>query len=325
MQKFFPTASLVLLMLSLPLCAQSYGSPASTQTVCATDEYISNVTLTDANALTLLNNNSVCGGIPAYEDFTTSVSAATLAPGSTYNISVTVGNWWAGDVIHVWLDLNHNFSFEDAGELVLTVLNPANSAPSLTVAGVFVVPTMGGLGMFGPTRLRVRLLDTYNSAPVPLSNGNSVYGNCEDYAVNLLGMSPEYQVNGPTAVLSFDGLLATPYMGAASPAVPGSTMVGCANAFGFMADVFANYLPIVPAGGGGLSVGPHIVNLDVLNGDWVRVWDAWVPLGPSFGTCGIMFPVPWGVVSAQMVVLDPTSFMGVALSQACQINTLIIN
>lgn len=312
----------ILSFLSVVVCAQSYCTPASTQTNCASDEYISNVTITDGSATTLLNNSSACIGLPCYENFTSSVSLVQLYPGMTYGLSVTVTNWFEGDYVCLFVDQDINSSFEGTNELMATMSGPASNAPFATLTCFFTLPMNVA---YGPSRLRLRLLDGLNTPPAPLSCGNAVYGNCEDYAVNLWGMPSQYQLNGPTAALHFDGLLATAQMGAVSPMIAGSTMVACANAFGFMADVFANYSSIVPAGGGGLSAGPHIVNLDILNGGWVRAWDAWVPLGPSFGTCAITFPVPSMTVSAQMVVLDPTSFMGVALSQACQINGSIIN
>ncbi len=297
-----------------PLTAQ-YCIPQSTALTCGFDEYISNVTITDASAVAVLNNTSACIGPPAYEDFTATVAPVALIPGATYNVSVTVGNWWGTDMVRLWLDTDQNFSFEDVNDTLVTLNGPVANAASATVTGTFVVPpsTLGGL-----TRLRVRLV--YFGWPVPASCANAGFGNVEDYsAATGATLPPEYQLNGPTAALDFDGVLASAYTAAVSGSCAGSPVTACINGFGNFCDVFINAAPVVPLSAGGLTFGANIVNLNLAAG-MLPVFGAWLPLGPAMGTCPVMFGAPMGSLSAQLVVIDPTATGGVTLSQASQVN-----
>jgi len=297
-----------------PVVAQTYCTPASTALACGIDEYISNVTITDAGGMVLLNNSSACVASPAYEDFTNTVAPAIFSPGATYNVSVTVGQWWNTDMVRVWIDTDNNFSFEDAFDTMVTMTGPAGNAASATVTGTFVVPTNSAGGL---TRLRVRLV--YNVWPTPASCANAAFGNTEDYAcITGAPSAPNYQVNGPTAALDFNGVFATPFTGAVSTQCAGSPVLACLNAFGNFADVYVNPAPIVPLNAGGMAFFNNVVNLN-LAAWFIPVFNAWLPLGPAMGTCPLPFPAPAGTLSAQMVVIDPTALGGVTLSQASQI------
>lgn len=318
MKNSIVVALAVLGLIVAPAFAQSYCAPASTGLACGIDEYISNITITDASAVVVLNNTSACVAPPAYEDYTATVAPVALVPGATYNVSVTVGQWWSGDQVRLWLDTDQNFSFEDANDTLVTMTGPAANAPSATVTGTFTVPpgTIGGM-----TRLRVRLV--YVTWPVPASCANAGFGNVEDYAAATgATLPPDYQMNGPTAALDFDGVLASAYSGAVSTKCVGGTVLACLNGFGNPCDVFINGAPIVPLSAGGVPFGANIVNLN-LAASFMPVFGAWLPLGPGFGTCPLQFPAVPGALSAQLVVIDPTAVGGVALSQASQVNGVV--
>lgn len=130
------------------------------------DEWIASV-----NIGSLHRNSGSDGG---YYDGTAISTTATK--GATVSVSLTPGFAWTlyGEVWRVWIDLNHDGDFADAGE---TVFSSASS--STTVSGSFTLPSTYSYA--GPTRMRVSM--RYNSAPP--SDANFTYGEVEDYTVNI--------------------------------------------------------------------------------------------------------------------------------------------
>lgn len=291
-----------------PLTAQ-YCAPQSTGLACGSDEYISNVTITDPSAAVLLNNNSLCVGPPALEYFGGVVAPVTLTPGVTYGVSVTVGTWWSSDQVRVWLDTDNNFSFEDANDTMVTLTSAAANTPSLTLTGSFTVPPTA---LNGASRLRVRLV--YGAFPTPASCANAGFGNTEDYDAIIGSAMPQWQVNQPGAYVDFDGVLGTPFSSAVVTKCAGAATTACASSFGNLADIFLNVAPTVPASGGGIVLGPNIVNLD-LSAGFVQLFGSLAPVN----LCPISFGAPVGTLSAQMIALDFTSPTGLTMSQASQL------
>lgn len=130
-------------------------------------EKISNVTFAGIN-----NNSTSTAG---YEDFTTVTGNVTA--GQTYNFSASFsGTSYAEDQVLVWIDLNQDGDFDDAGERVL--VTTAKKSPW---TGSIAIPTTAKIGQ---TRMRVRLHDstlTPNTTPC----GTSGYGQVEDYTLNV--------------------------------------------------------------------------------------------------------------------------------------------
>jgi len=133
-----------------------------------------------------INNNSpnVTPVAPAYSDFTSVVG--NVVQGQTYPIAVDVSRngaptGWAENQVLVWIDLNQNGSFDDAGELVFT-----SAVGALDIyQGNVTIPAGATLGA---TRMRVRLHDVhdgtdyinnFNNTPCGLAS----YGEVEDYTV----------------------------------------------------------------------------------------------------------------------------------------------
>lgn len=311
MLKTISMMSAVLVVGLAPLTAQ-YCAPQSTALACGSDEYISNVTITDPSAVVLLNNTSPCVGPPAYENFTGVVAPVILTPGVTYGVSVTVGTWWSTDQVRVWLDTDNNTSFEDANDTMVTLTSTSANTPSLTLSGSFTVP---GTALGGFTRLRARLV--YGGFPVPASCANAAFGNTEDYDAIVGAATPQWQVNQPGAAMDFDGVLASPFSPAVVTKCGGAPVVACASSFGNLADIFLNLAPTVSATGGGIVLGPNIVNLNLAAGI-VQLFGTLAPVS----LCPITFGAPVGTLSAQMIAIDFTSPTGLTLSQACQITGL---
>ena len=111
-------------------------------------------------------------GLSTYSDFTNLL--VDLNPGNS--VSVQLSAKYRGpkqtEVWNVWIDYNHNGSFDDAGELVF-------SASGITsVSGSFTVPS----GLTGTTGMRVSM----RRDVAPPSCGTFDYGEVEDYTANFV-------------------------------------------------------------------------------------------------------------------------------------------
>ena len=95
------------------------------------DEYISNVQCGN------INNTTTCstGG---YANYSTISTVVTI--GSPQSISVTNGNYHNGDYIDVWIDLNQNNSFTDAGEQVVHIAQLSSFTSTYFVIPSVVLP-----------------------------------------------------------------------------------------------------------------------------------------------------------------------------------------
>jgi len=135
---------------------------------CAATSYCSEY-ITNVNFNTI-NNSSSCGS--GYSDCTS--LSTTVWMGSSYNLSVTVGNHHFATVTNVWVDWNNNQSFADPGERLFI----SNFTTSTGIVSVTVPYT----GVNGNVRMRVRT--SYSSVT---ACGALTWGECEDYTLFLAG------------------------------------------------------------------------------------------------------------------------------------------
>ncbi len=130
------------------------------------DEYIQNVSIGNIN-----NNSTAQNG---YQDFTS--QNTELKQNTSHTITITPK--WTGrsykEGYAVWVDLNQDSDFEDAGELVWSKAASTESP----VSGSFSIPSTAKLGK---TRMRVSM--QYNKIPAPCGSFN--YGEVEDYSVTI--------------------------------------------------------------------------------------------------------------------------------------------
>lgn len=125
------------------------------------DEYISRVQLGS------IDNSSTCDN---YTDYTS--LSTTVAPGSSYDITITNGNHYDEDIMGCWVDWNQDMDFEDAGEeITISYSNPDGT-------GTISVPADATPGQ---TRMRVRL--QYGGTLDPC--GDTDYGEVEDYTIEV--------------------------------------------------------------------------------------------------------------------------------------------
>ncbi len=144
--------------------AYNYCAAGSTYLM---SEKIANVTFADIN-----NNSTSTAG---YEDFSNVIGNVT--PGQIYNFiaSSTTGSADYDQVI-VWIDLNQDGDFDDAGEKVLT-----SNYKTSPWNGVITIPSTI---LSGRTKMRVRLYGAISN-PNTTPCGNSYYGQVEDYSLNV--------------------------------------------------------------------------------------------------------------------------------------------
>ncbi|WP_020408382.1 M14 family zinc carboxypeptidase [Hahella ganghwensis] len=134
----------------------------------ASEEWIGGVSLGDY---------SRSSGSSKYSDFTETVTGEVV-PAVRGGNSVTLTPQFSGSSYNeywkVWIDLNKDGDFEDAGEEVFT----SGGASSSEVTGTLSIPANADLGK---TTMRVAM--RYNAAPTPCGTFN--YGEVEDYTVEI--------------------------------------------------------------------------------------------------------------------------------------------
>ncbi|TPD65760.1 T9SS sorting signal type C domain-containing protein [Flavobacterium microcysteis] len=137
---------------------------------CTDDDLILNV------SIGTLTNASTCGG-GGYNNFT-ALAAPNLNIGSSYPISVTVGDGWSNESVSVWIDYNGNQIFE-ASEFTYIGTGSGN-----TVTGNITIPATVSVGT---KRMRVRVAAVGAAAATDdqACDEESEYGETEDYTVNI--------------------------------------------------------------------------------------------------------------------------------------------
>jgi bacillolysin len=146
---------------------------AVTATFCASkgnsvaDEYIGKV------QLGTINNTSTGGN--GYSDFTSITTNITKGSASTITVTPTWTGTSYSEGYAVWIDLNGDSDFDDAGELVWSKA----ASKTTPVSGSFTIPTSTNTGS---TRMRVSM--KYNG--IPSSCESFSYGEVEDYSVNII-------------------------------------------------------------------------------------------------------------------------------------------
>jgi bacillolysin len=174
----------------------SITTGAATTTYCVskgnsvTDEYISKV------QLGTINNTSTGG--TGYSDFTSISTNLTKGSASTITITPTWTGTAYAEGYAVWIDLNDDKDFADAGELVWS-----KAASTTTPAtGSFTVSTSATAST---TRMRVSM--KYNG--IPTSCEAISYGEVEDYTVTLVNGTADTQAPTAPTSLAASGTTAT--------------------------------------------------------------------------------------------------------------------
>lgn len=107
-----------------------------------------------------------------YSDFTDTVFQFTKGVGKSVSLSPGFSSSTYTENWRIWIDLNQDGDFEDAGEMVM------EGSGTSTVTGTITIPATASEGY---TRMRVAM--QYGSAPSPC--GAFEYGEVEDYTVKI--------------------------------------------------------------------------------------------------------------------------------------------
>ncbi len=158
---------LMLLASGLTASAQTYCTPTLD---CTDDDVILNVTIAT------INNTTTCGA-GGYNNFTAQ-PAPTLIAGTSYPISVTVGDGWFNEAVGVWIDYDSNGTFEQSEFTFIAV------GSGSTVSGNIAIPAAAA---GGNKRMRVRVAAVgAEDATWDMScDSDQTYGETEDYTVNI--------------------------------------------------------------------------------------------------------------------------------------------
>jgi hypothetical protein len=114
-------------------------------------------------------------GVADYTNLSTKVLM-----GNSYDIKVTSGKVYSGDIVSVHVDWNKDCDFDDANEVF--TLSTSDGAASFT--GKIIVPSsaVGGI-----TRMRIRMTDDGTAQAC----GTDYYGEVEDYSLEVILPSPD--------------------------------------------------------------------------------------------------------------------------------------
>jgi hypothetical protein len=140
-------------------------------------------------------------------------------------------------------------------------------------------------------------------------------------------LPPEYQVNQAGSSLDFNGVTNTAYTANVANACAGSIVNTnlATNLVGSGWDIALSFMPIVPASAGGITLADgQIVNLNLAGGLFWLNGGAGPMLLPMPGVFTIPFaapPAPFAV-SAQQIVVDPTTSSFIRFSQAAELNVI---
>jgi len=150
-------------------------------------EWIEQVSIADIN--------NVSGNNNGYANFSNINTA--LEQGNTYNMSLSPGfpngqvysEYW-----QVWIDLNQDGDFGDAGELLYNTTNPTPNTINTTIS-------LPNTAVLGNTRLRVSMQYLWGSASPTTDCGGFTYGEVEDYSVTIVpaSLTPVSTCTAPTA------------------------------------------------------------------------------------------------------------------------------
>lgn len=193
-----------------------------------------------------INNTSTCG-TGGYNDFTSKV--ATVVPGASMPISVTVGGGWQ-EKVSVWIDANNDEVFS-ADELVSDPTGGiGGGGQGVTLTDNITIPASLAPGSY---RMRLLLVAVGSSNPAPddpCEDGN--YGEVEDYTVTVAASGCLTAPNGQYPSTTF-----TPVCNGAEANVTGAAYTGefskvnvvAGTTYTFSSSVATHFITIANDGG----------------------------------------------------------------------------
>ena len=165
----------------------SISSPAGNRTIASVSYCAAGSTSPGTTYITHVVVGSIdqtsTAGTNGYSDYTS--AQTTMGTGISYPAKVTYNPNYRADQIFIWVDWNKNGDFSDSGENVYVSSVPTGTNPITAT----ITPPIGTTS--GTTRMRIRVTYTgsgYGSNST--SCGNSLYGEVEDYTLNIICTPP---------------------------------------------------------------------------------------------------------------------------------------
>lgn len=152
---------------------------------CTDGDLITNVTFAGINNTTTCSTNG-------YGDFTAISSTTPLLPGTSYPISVAVGNGFSSESVSVWIDYNKNDAFE-ADEFTYI---GTGSPTAQIVNGTLPIKAATATASY---RMRVRVAAVGSSLATSdkACDADQVYGETEDYTLAIGAAAPQGCLTAP--------------------------------------------------------------------------------------------------------------------------------
>ncbi len=178
----YSTSSAITVNMSPSYLCVTYCTSNATSTA---DEDIFNVTLKNINNTSTCTTTGGTGSIQSEYSNYKSLTPANLTKLDPDTISVQIGTCGGnyGNATAVYIDLNQDGDFVDAGEQVY--LSGASTTGPHTETGYFTIPLSATTGI---TTMRVVTVETTPASITPC--GTYSWGETEDYLVNVLPPSP---------------------------------------------------------------------------------------------------------------------------------------
>jgi len=173
---------------------------------------------------------NTANGCDGYQDFT-GLGPAGLYRGVDHLMTVSLGDPYVSDTIGVWVDWDQNYDITVAYDHVATT-SDGNGGPGPWFATLTppLDAKLPGEGVSGYTLMRVRVNDGGVDSPLPC--GTNVYGEVEDYVVEVLDwVCGDADGNGVFEQADVTFLVDMYFSGGA---VPVPWQAGDANADGFV-------------------------------------------------------------------------------------------
>ncbi|MCO6481309.1 MAG: fibronectin type III domain-containing protein, partial [Flavobacteriales bacterium] len=117
-----------------------------------------------------------------YEDFTAIVG--NVQAGASYPMTIDISEGLDADRLQVWIDIDQNLVFTPDERVVIESNPPYQGGGSVWNYTINTNFHLSAFALSGNTRMRIRFDNTING-PNPDPCGNSVFGQVEDYTLNV--------------------------------------------------------------------------------------------------------------------------------------------
>ncbi len=165
------------------------------------------------NSTTIFQTGGPESILNRYSDFTTLVSAPVFNQLASIPFSVQIGASNYYSQTSIWIDYNHNGTFENPGERVFQ--STGENSGNYIQTGSFTIPVTA---LTGITRMRV--ITNVNSTPVSSACVNYVEGETEDYLVNIAAPPACSGSPIPTKTIATQVCPESKYTFSLSPGIP---------------------------------------------------------------------------------------------------------